>query len=386
MPWKETCAMDQKIQMIKIWKDDRLNITDLSHLHAVSRKTVYKWLKRYQSEGPPGLEDRSRAPLHHHNATEPEMINKIMAIKRAHPKWGPKKILASLKEQYNESCYPAVSTIGEVLKRKGLVVPRLKRHRTLPYTAPFTECKQPNDVWSADFKGQFRMGDGKLCYPLTITDNYSRYLLLCKGLNHPNFKETQPCFELVFKEYGLPLAIRTDNGAPFASVGLSGLSKLSVWFMKLGIRAERIETGHPEQNGRHERMHRTLKDMAVNPPKRNRKLQQKAFDEFIYEYNFERPHEALGQKTPATAYQKSINRYWSSLNKERYNYDAVTRKVNRNGEIKWKRKAIYISKALVGEYIELKQRENYLWEIWFSHHNLGILNLHTGKVLPMCPD
>jgi len=386
MPWKETCAMEQKMQMIKCWKGDQFTITDLSFLHDVSRKTIYKWIKRYKVEGTVGLEDRSREPLRHPNATVPEIVDKILAVKRRHQKWGPKKIVAWLKEQHQEERWPVVSTVSEILKREGLVSPRIKRHKTPPYTNPFTACDKPNAVWSADFKGQFRMGDGRLCYPLTITDSYSRYLLLCRGLARPTFKETKKCFELVFKEYGVPEAIRTDNGAPFASVGLGALSKLSVWFIKLGIRPERIEPGHPEQNGRHERMHRALKEITANPPRNNMKAQQKAFYEFIYEYNFERPHEALGQKTPATLYQKSTKTYRLRLPIIPYDYDTVIRKVNRNGEIKWKRRPIYISKSLIGEHMVLKQKEDDLWELWFNYYSLGIVNVSTGKVLPMCPD
>jgi transposase InsO family protein len=386
MPWKELRAMDQKAQMIKLWKGDRYTITDLSILHDVSRKTIYKWIKRYEAEGSLGLEDRSRVPRQHRNATSEETIELIVAVKKRHPRWGPKKIIASLKAHYGTIRYPAISTVSEILKRKGLVTPRVRRRRTNPYTAPFTECKRPNDVWSADFKGQFRMGNGNLCYPLTITDNYSRYLLCCKALDHPSFRETRPCFEMVFKEYGLPVAIRTDNGTPFASTGLGSLSKLSVWFMRLGIRPERIAPGHPEQNGRHERMHRTLKATTANPPKRNRTMQQKAFNAFINEYNCERPHEALGQKPPATVYRKSHWRYPSHIPKTLYGPDALLRKVNRNGEFKWKGKAIFISKSLIGEHIALKQKEEHLWQIWFMQYPLGIVNVTTRKVLPMCPD
>jgi len=386
MPWKETCAMEQKMQMIKCWKGDQFTITDLGFLHGVSRKNVYKWIKRYTAEGTAGLEDRSKAPLRHPNATVPEMVDKIIATKRRHQKWGPKKIVAWLNEQYHGDGWPAVSTVSEILKREGLVSPRIKRHRVPPYTNPFTACDKPNAVWSADFKGQFRMGDSRRCYPLTITDSYSRYLLLCIGLAHPTFKETKACFKSVFKEYGLPEAIRTDNGAPFASVGLGALSKLSVWFIKLGIRPERIEPGHPEQNGRHERMHRVLKETTANPPRSNMKAQQKAFYEFIYEYNFERPHEALGQKTPVTVYQKSTRLYQCRLPKILHMRDTVIRKVNCNGEIKWKRRPIYISKSLIGEHMVLKQKEENFWELWFNYYYLGILNVSTGKVLPMCPD
>jgi transposase InsO family protein len=386
MPWKETCAMEQKMQMIKCWKSNQFTITDLSILHDVSRKTIYKWIKRYGMEDPTGLEDRSRAPLRHRNATTAEVVNRILAIKRRHRKWGPNKVVAWLKEQYQEERWPAVSTVSEILKREGLVSPRRKRHRTPPYTDPFTACDKPNAVWCADFKGQFKTEDGELCYPLTITDSYSRYLLLCKGLSRPNFKETKPCFELVFREYGLPEAIRTDNGAPFASVGIGALSKLSVWFTKLGIRPERIEPGHPEQNGRHERMHRVLKETTASPPRNTMRAQQKAFDEFTYEYNFERPHEALGQKTPVTVYQKSNSPYLHRISPITYPYGAVLRKVNRNGEIKWKERSIYISKSLIGEHIALKRKEEHLWEIWFMHYPLGIANVTTRKVLPICPD
>lgn len=386
MPWKETCAMDQKMQMIKCWRGGQFSITELSFLHDVSRKTIYKWIKRYKAEGPTGLEEQSRAPLRHPNATVSEMEDKILTVKRRHQKWGPKKVVAWLKEHHQEERWPAVSTVSEILKREGLVSPRRKRRRTPAYTDPFTACDRPNAVWCADFKGQFKTGDGKHCYPLTITDSYSRYLLLCKGLRRPNFKETRPCFETIFREYGLPEAIRTDNGAPFASIGIGALSKLSVWFTRLGIRAERIEPGHPEQNGRHERMHRALKESTASPPRSNMWAQQKAFDEFTYEYDFERPHEALGQKPPITVYEKSSNPYLHRLPQIVYPYGTVLRKVNHNGEIKWKEKSIYISKALIGEHISLKQKEEHLWEIWFMHYPLGIANVVTRKVLPMCPD
>lgn len=386
MPWKEICAMDQKMQMIKYWKNNQVTLTDLSLLFEVSRKTVYKWIGRYKKDGPMGLEERSRAPLRHPNATEKGMANKILAAKRRYKRWGPKKILAWLKDRYEGEIWPAASTVSGILKKEGLVRPREKRHKTPPYSDPFTECDKPNAVWSADFKGQFRTGDGKICYPLTVTDSYSRYLLLCRGLTKPTYKETRRCLEVVFREYGLPEAIRTDNGAPFASVGVCGLSKLSVWFIKLGIVAERIEPGHPEQNGRHERMHRALKETTANPPRGNMKAQQKAFDEFAYEYNFERPHEALGQQTPITFYQKSGRTCMKKLHDMSYDHSSLIRKVNRNGEIKWKRRSIYIGKSLIGEHIALKQKKEDQWDIWFRYYPLGTLNVSTGKVLPMCPD
>lgn len=222
-----------------------------------------------------------------------------------------------------------------------------------------------------------------LCYPLTITDNCTRYLIYCRGLSRPTFEEVRPWFEKAFHEYGLPEAIRTDNGSPFASVGLGGLTKLSVWFIKLGIKPERIEPGHPEQNGRHERMHRSLKEATANPPQGNMLDQQRAFDEFIHEYDFQRPHEALGQKTPASFYRSSLRPYPVKVPKVEYAHDVIVRKVRHNGEIKWKGKLIYVSEALAGEPLTLKQREEHLWEIRFSFYPLGVLNELTGRVMPL---
>lgn len=396
MPWKETCPMDQKVQMIGDWLRDEYTITELGEMYDVSRKTIYKWISRYKAEGPAGLEERTRAPESHPNAIPREIAKIIVATKLRHQKWGPKKVLAWLEKQHPGERWPVASTVGEILKREGLVKSRRKKHRTPPYAEPFNKCSEPNEVWSADFKGQFRTADGKLCYPLTITDNNSRYLLLCRGLSHPTFEEVQPWFEWAFREYGLPKAIRTDNGAPFASVGLGGLSRLSIWFIKLGIRPERIEPGHPEQNGRHERMHRSLKEATAKPPKGNLWLQQRAFDEFVQEYNFQRPHEALGQQTPASVYKPSQKHYPPRIPEVEYDNGAVMRQVRHNGEIRWQGKLLYVSEALARESVALRQKEEYLWEIRFGFHPLGVLNELTGgitppviqqrrKVLPMCP-
>jgi transposase InsO family protein len=381
MPWKETCAMDQKVQLIGDWLSEEYSITDLSEIYGVSRPTVYKWIERYEMEGMDGLKEQSRAPGSHPNATAPEIVERIVAAKLARQRWGPKKVITRLRAQYPEERWPAASTAGEILKREGLVKERKRKRRTPPYTQPLEGCGKPNQVWSADYKGQFRMGDGRLCYPLTITDNSSRYLLECRGLSGPTFKQTQPWFEWVFREYGLPAAIRTDNGAPFASVAVGGLSKLSVWFIKLGIKPERIDPGHPEQNGRHERMHRTLKEETVDPPRHNLREQQRAFGLFKYEYNYERPHEALGQKPPASAYEPSERPYPVRAPKVEYDDGEVIRQVRHKGEIKWKGRLIYVSEALAGEPIALQQRDNYLWEVRFSFHPLGILNELTGRIL-----
>ena len=396
MPWKETCTMDQKVKMIGDWLSNEYTITELSEMYEVSRKTIYKWVRRYGVEGPPGLLVRSKAPKYHPNTTPLEIAREIVATKLRHQRWGPKKVVAWLEEHCSEGRWPAASTAGGILKREGLVRPRRRKRRTPPYIEPFNQCHRPNAVWSADFKGQFRTGDGRLCYPLTIFDNYSRYILSCHGLSHPTLEESRPWFESVFKEYGLPEAIRTDNGAPFASVGLGGLSKLSVWFINLGIKPERIEPGHPEENGRHERMHRSLKEATASPPRGDIKEQQKALDEFVKDHNFERPHEALGQKTPASFYRPSMRAYPTEVPKVEYHGDVIVRQVRHNGEIRWRGELVYLSEALAGEAVALKQQEEHLWEIWFSSYSLGVLNELTDtitpllikqgrEVLPMCP-
>ncbi len=382
MPWEETCAMDQRVQLIGDWLSGDCYITELAKLYGVSRKTIYKWIARYEVGGSIGLEERSRAPGSHPNATPLRITEMIVATKLQHQRWGPKKVVASLRGMHPEERWPAVSTAGEILKRQGLVRHRRKRRRTPPYTEPFNRYDKPNAVWSADFKGQFRTGDGRLCYPLTITDNSSRYLLLCHGLSRPTLEQTQPWFEWAFREYGLPEAIRTDNGTPFASVALGGLSRLSVWFVKLGITPERIEPGHPEQNGRHERMHRTLKESTINPPRSNLGDQQKAFTEFVREFNFDRPHEALGQKPPASSYEPSRRPYPVRTPKVEYGNDVTVRKVRHSGEMKWKGDFVYVSEALVGEPIAMRQIDEHLWEITFSSYLLGVLNDITGKITP----
>ncbi|MDP2919579.1 MAG: integrase core domain-containing protein [Dehalococcoidia bacterium] len=271
---------------------------------------------------------------------------------------------------------------NEILKRLGYVRERKYRHHTPPYTVPFLGCDQPNVTWSADYKGQFRTGNGRLCYPLTITDNCSRYLLGCCGLTRPTFEQTKPRFEWVFRQYGLPDAIRTDNGVPFASVGLAGLSKLSVWFIQLGIKPERIVAGRPEQNGRHERMHRTLKAETATPPKGNMPAQQKAFNRFQGEYNNERPHEALGQKTPVSVYRPSPHPFPMKPPRVQYDTNTKVRYVHPNGCIKWNGEMIYLSQSIAGETVGFHEIGDGLWAMAYSFHPLGILDEKRMKIQP----
>jgi putative transposase len=383
MSWKETCPMDQRTRMVGDWLSQEYEVTELGRIYGVSRKTIYKWINRYKTEGAAGLEERSRAPAHHGNATPVEVVKQVVSTKLKYQRWGPKKVIAWLKANHPGTKWPVASTANAILKREGLVRPRKRKRRSPPYTEPFQKCDKPNEVWSMDFKGQFRTWDRKLCYPLTVTDNYSRYLLLCRGLYRPTFEETRPWLEWIFREYGLPKAIKSDNGAPFASVGLGGLSRLSVWLIKLGIRPERIESGHPEQNGRHERMHRTLKEATVDPPRSNMLEQQRLFDQFIREYNFERPNEAIEQKTPASVYEPSPKTYPAKIPDIEYSGDTIVRQVKNKGEISWKGNLIYISEALAHEPVALTQIGERLWEIRFSFLPLGFLDESVGKVAPL---
>jgi putative transposase len=383
MPWKETYVMDQKIQLIGKWLSKEYSITELSRLYQISRKTVYKWIARYQNNREQGLNERSSRPATLARATAAETVSEILICKHRHSRWGARKLLARLKEQYPAKAWPVTSTVQTILKRHGLVEVRRKRHHTPPYSEPFLKVTQPNEVWCADYKGQFRLGSGSLCYPLTLTDSYSRYLLGCWGLAHPSYQPTRQHFERAFQEYGLPNAIRTDNGAPFASVSIGGLSQLSVWFIKLGIVPERIAKGHPEQNGRHERMHRTLKAEATKPPQYSMTAQQRVFDRFTVYFDDERPHEALGQKPPASVYRRSERQYPKKLPVIEYPTSYKIRHVHRGGTLKWQNKEIYLSGVLAGEYIGLTEVDNDIWKIYFRFYPVGLLDARSFTLKPV---
>jgi transposase InsO family protein len=381
MPWKERCAVDLRIEMINDWLSKEYTVTELSHYYQVSRKTLHKWIKRYRVYGEIGLKELSRVPHYHPNTTSEDKIEAILRVKKQHLKWGPRKVIARLRNEKPGENWPADSTVSTILRKHGLINQRKYRHHTPPYTKPFLACDQSNRVWSADYKGQFRMGNERLCYPLTISDNYSRYVLVCQGLTKPTYMQTQPYFEWAFRQYGLPDSIRTDNGTPFASAGLGGLSRLSVWFIKLGIRPERITAGCPEQNGRHERMHKTLKDETADPPKKNINEQQKAFNDFVNIYNNERPHEALGQRPPASVYCKSSRGYPYKLPSIEYDNHTTVRYVHPNGRMTWHATDVYISQSLSGEYIGLKQTGDTIWEISFGNYPLGLMDERKFRVI-----
>lgn len=379
MPWKRERPMDQKVQMVGDWLSGLYGKSELSRRYGVSRPTIDKWLSRYLSDEFKGLEERSRAPRSAANRTPADISDAVIAAKLAHPSWGPRKLVYFLRRSDPEVCWPAPSTAGELLKRAGLVRPRRKVRRTPPGGSPLQHCRSPNQVWSIDYKGDFRTGDGRRCYPLTMSDNDSRYLLLCQGLRRPRFDETRGFIEWIFREYGLPDAIRSDNGTPFASRALGGLSALSVWWIRLGIVPERIEPGRPDQNGRHERMHRTLKAAVCSPPAADLQSQQRAFNGFCREYNDERPHEALHMATPASCYQSSQRSWPERIPEIEYGTDCQVRRVRSNGEIKWQGKSIYVSETLIGEPVALKENEDETWELWYSSYLIATLNPKTGR-------
>jgi len=380
MPWKETSAMDQRIRLIADWLSGDYTKSELCRAYEVSRPTADKWIERYAGLGPQGLEELSRAPHIHPNQTPEELQAMIVKTKLHHQTWGPKKVMDLLRREYDRTNWPADSTAGEILKRAGLTRPKVRRHRVAPYAEPFGACRWPNQIWSADFKGDFRMGNGRRCYPLTISDNFSRYLLMCQGLERPSYQATRPWFEWVFREYGMPEAIRTDNGTPFASIALGGVSQLSKWWIRLGIKPERIRLGRPDQNGRHERMHRTLKEAV--PPQADIKAQQRRFDPFLDEYNWQRSHEALGRKTPGSVYCSSPKPYSAILPKIEYDSGVTVRMVRHSGEIKWRGEHIYVSEVLAKEPVGLKPIDTGKWELRYSFHLLGTFDERTKKIIP----
>jgi len=380
MPWEQTSAMDRRVEFMGQWLSGDYTKIELCTAYGISRPTADKWIKRYQQQGAQAFEERSHAAHSHPNATAEPIREMIIATKLSHQSWGPKKVLDYLREKKPKFYWPVDSTAGEILKRAGLVKRRRYRSRVAPNSEPFGECQAPNQIWSVDFKGHFVLGNGRRCYPLTLSDNFSRYLLLCRALEHPSYQAVRPWFEWAFREYGLPEAIRSDNGAPFASLAVGGVSQLSKWWIQLGIRPERIEPGKPSQNGRHERMHRTLKQDV--PPQPTRKRQQHCFDLFLEQYDWQRSHEALGRKTPGSVYGVSSRRYPAKIPPVQYGPGIIVRRVRYNGEIRWHGNLIYVSQVLAHEPLGLKQIDEEQWELRYSFHLLGILNNQTKTIIP----
>jgi putative transposase len=371
MPWKEKTPMTERARFVALHAEGLYSMTELCTRFGISRKSGYKWLQRFHEDGVPGLADHSRAPRSCPHRADPGAVAALIHAREQHPRWGPKKLVPYLRQRQPELLLPAVSTAGEILKRHGLVPSVRRRSRPAhPGSGPL-ETTAPHQVWMADFKGEFRLGNGQLCYPLTLSDAHTRYVLACFALPHPTYAGTLPCFAQVFAEHGLPEAIRTDNGGPFASTAVGGLSRLNVEWIKLGIQHQRIAPGHPEQNGRHERMHRTLKAETTRPPAEDLAGQQQRFDAFRQEFNHERPHEALGQVPPATLHTPSPRPLPPQPPGPGYPGHFEVRQVKGSGEIKFRQRFVFLSQALQGEAVGLEEAEEEVWSVFYYHLLLG---------------
>ena len=378
MPWKETCPMDERLSFVTDYLRGVAPMTVLCELYGISRKTGYKWVGRFREFGPPGLRDRSRARHGRDSRIAACVVEEIVALRRARPFWGPRKLRAVLMRRSPDVSWPAASTIGDLLRGHGLVRPRRRRRRAIVTHRRFRDAVAPNEVWCIDFKGWFRTGDGERCDPLTITDAHSRYVLACQ-IVPPCRQPVGAVVERTFRTYGLPKAIRSDNGPPFAGNGAGGLSQLSIDWVKAGIELERIEPGKPQQNGRHERFHRTLKAETSCPPARSLHEQQARFDAFRLDFNENRPHEALGQKPPASVYRASPRPWPVTLEDPWYDADHAVRKVRTSGEIKWGGRSVFISETLAGQTLGLAEVGEHGWLVRFADIDLGLIDQTTWR-------
>lgn len=381
MPWPEVRPMDNKIRFIGEYLAGYFNFAELCRRYEISRKTGYKWVRRYEeAQSSEVLVDQSRRPLSSPTRVSNDIITAILQVRAEHPRWGPKKLLKLLQNAHPDWTLPARTTAALILQRNGCIKPR-RRHSKHPHPGrPMTAMSEPNAVWTADFKGQFRTRDGIYCYPLTVADGFSRYLLACQGMLAPKGRPVKAAFTRLFNEYGLPVRIRTDNGAPFAAHTLGRLSRLSIWWIKLGIIPELIEPGCPQQNGRHERMHRTLKQDTTFPPAGHLSAQQRRFNSFRNEYNDIRPHESLDLKTPAQLYRSSYRPMPERLGKIDYPAHFEVRRVSRNGGIRWKNIRVNVGGVLEEEYVGLEAIDNGVWDVYFGPVRLGVLKEVEMKI------
>lgn len=387
MPWSATCVMDERarfvLEALEGWKP----MSELCEQYGVSRRVGYKWLARYEEGGLQALGDRRRAPRRQAQETPPEITARILELRIQRPTWGPKKLRARLETLEPEILWPAPSTIGALLKREGLVQKRRRRaSRPGAWRSPRTPADLPNRVWTADYKGEFRLGDARLCYPLTIVDAHSRYLLACQALPGTNTRGARATFERVFRDYGLPEVIRTDNGSPFRSHAVAGLSQLAVWWLSLGIRLEWTRPSHPQDNGAHERMHRTLKVEATKPARADSRLQQKSFDRFRRIYNEERPHEALQMQPPASIYKPADRRMPKRPKSLAYPDHFLQRTINRQGQFRWRSRAYFVSETLRRQRIGLDHRGEGIFDVYFGPVFLGSFDENQQKISLVRPN
>ena len=368
MPWMETAPVDERERFIADVGEGLYSMTELCERYGISRKSGYKWLDRFEAGGRHGLRDRSRAPHRCPHRIPAAIAELLCTTRRVHPSWGPKKLLDFLGPRHRRiTDWPAISTVGDLLVREGLVTTRRRRRRSVhPGTVP-PHTTEPNDLWAADFKGQFRTGDRRYCYPLTISDQHSRYLLRCHSLPNVQTIGARPVFERAFREYGLPRAMRTDNGVPFATQAIHGLSQLNVWWMRLGIQHQRILPAHPQQNGAHERMHRTLKAEAIRPPRATMAAQQRAFDTFRTEYNEVRPHDTLQGRTPASVFRPSPRPYPNRLPPIHYPGHYLVKRVTSGGTFRFGQRLLFLATPLEGYDVGLDEVDDGIWSIYFCN-------------------
>jgi transposase InsO family protein len=386
MPWKETDAMKERVRLVLEWErrwkanEGQVNMSELAREFGVSRECTHKWVRRYREANRDvrAVDEQSRKPKSSPTAIDDEMQDLLVRARKAYPRWGPRKLRAFLVDRNPGVEFPSASAIAVILKRRGLVLVKRRRRRERvdpDVSPPFSACIAPNQVWCVDFKGWFVMRDGRKCYPLTITDAYSRYVLRCEAMLEPDGPAVQSAFDSVFSEFGLPVAIRSDGGPPFASTGPAGLTALSVWWLQLGIRLERIAPGKPQQNGRHERMHRTLKaDVA---PQANLRRQQAAFDVWRREFNVDRPHEALSMRPPAKVYTPSTRRYPRPLHRpDTSDWDHLAT-IEKSGAIRFAGRKFFVSSALRHLTVELVHVDERAWEVRWGPILLG--RIHRDK-------
>jgi putative transposase len=380
MPWNETDTMDQRSKFVMAYLTDRFEMAELCRLYGISRPTGYKWIERHRAEGVAGLKERSRAAHHCPHRMSPEVAQWLLAERRAHPQWGPRKLVRRYLNAHLRAG-PSRSAVADLLRRHGLSQPPPRRRVRGPAGGRCVGVvESANEVWTIDFKGQFRTGDGRWCYPLTVMDSASRYLLGCHGEPRIAGSLVEPRMRRLFQHYGLPDAIHSDNGVPFAGPGRMGLSPLSVSWLKLGIELRRSRPGCPQDNAAHERMHRTLKAATTRPAAANLCVQQRRFHRFRTEYNQERPHEALQDRTPSQLYACSPRSYSARLQIPQYPAHFEVRRVRTDGSIRWRGGLMFITMTLCSELIALEEVADGLWSVWFMAHLLGRIDLRTMKI------
>jgi transposase InsO family protein len=383
MPWQGVMPVDLRLEFTRAYASGLFTMTDLCDQYAISRKTGYKWVDRYEADGRAGLADRSRRPHHMPRLTDRRVVEQLCEARRRHPTWSARKLIAVLRRQHPALPWPTRSTGCALLKAHGLVRARRHRRRTRAPHTPLPAITRANEVWTTDFKGEFRTGDGQYCYPLTVRDGFSRYVLRCEALTTKRTEPVQRQFARAFAEYGLPDRIRSDNGAPFAGMGLTRLSRLAVWWIRLGIVPERIALGHPEQNGSHEQFHRVLKAETTRPPATDAVRQQRRFRRFQVEYNDERPHEALHDEVPSRWYVRSRRAFPTRLPPVDYPGHWDVRRVSPIGQVSWRGRQLHLTEVLAGEPVGFEEVDDGIWMLYFATVRLARFDERTRTLTAM---